>query len=150
MHRRRFKTFAACLPFLAALVLGAWLSAGVLSAWPRRGHAGGTSPKVVLPCKQRDFGTVTQGRILRTTFPVQNTGTRRLIVVEDAERRCGRSADPRSVMVAPGDSTELAVEVDTATWCGRMEHVAHYSTNDPSLPRFALRMTAVVTSPPSP
>jgi hypothetical protein len=50
------------------------------------------------------------------------------------------------VIVAPGDSTEVRVELDTAGRVGQVAHTTLYTTNDPALPQFTLRVTAVVES----
>jgi len=108
------------------------------------------APVLVLPCREHDFGTVTQGIVLRTAFRVENAGDRRLILVDKTAACCGEEPDPRGFIVPPHEAKELLVEVDTMQWWGRMEHVVEYTTNDPATPRFALKLTARVTSPPSP
>jgi len=92
---------------------------------------------------QRDLGTVSQGKVLRAVFRVENTGTRRLILVEEVDGCCDQTADQLSITVAPGDSQDITVEVDTARWYGHIEHKVHYRTNDPKLPRFSLAVTAI-------
>ena len=155
MNRRgRAERLAFCpkftpLPFFAALLLGVWFFSRVLPAWSRSNRVGSLSPQLVLASTHRDLGTVTQGSVLRTTFPIANQGTRRLVLSDQSQGCCGQPADPRQVIVAPGDSTELTVEVDTARWHGRMERTLRYTTNDPKLPRFALTVTASVQSAPA-
>ena len=127
-----------------ALFLGMWLSSPLLPARPPDGRAGGSAPKAVLSCRHRDLGSVTQGDVVQGVFPVTNAGSRRLILSPRAAGCCGRPADFPQVIVAPGDSAELSVEVDTARWSGQVAHTALYTTNDPALPRFTLRVTAVV------
>ena len=149
MERKRLKRVSASL-VAAALLIGMWLSSRLLPAWSPDGHAGGSAPKAVLSCQRRDLGSVPQGRVLQATFPVTNAGNRRLILSQRGTGCCGRPADSHQVIVAPGDSTELSVEVDTARWAGQLDHTVRYTTNDPALPQFALRVTALVESPPRP
>ena len=150
MDRRYFKVFAACVPFLAALFLGVWLSSRLLSARPISDHADRTSPQVVLRCTQRDLGTACQGAVLRATFPIANAGTRRLILRKEGAGCCGQSTRPPEIILPPGGSKDLTLEVDTAPWHGRVQHTVRYATNDPRRPRFALQVNAIVESPPSP
>jgi len=149
MDRRYFKVFAACVPFLAALFLGAWLSSRLLSARPISDHADSASPQVVLRCTQRDLGTIYQGAVLRATFPIANAGTRRLILREEGAGCCGQSTHPPAIILPPGGSEDITLDVDTAQWHGRMRHTVRYVTNDPRRPRFAVQINATVESPPS-
>jgi len=149
MERRYFKVFAACVPFLAALFLGVWLSSRLLSARPIADHADSTSPNVVLSSTERDLGTVHQGAVLRATFRIANAGTRRLILRKEGAGCCGQSTRPREIILPPGGSKDLTLEVDTARWHGRMQQTVRYVTNDPRRPRFALQVNATVESPPS-
>jgi hypothetical protein len=127
-----------------------WLSSTLLPAWPPDGHAGGSAPRAVLSCEHRDLGSVRQGGVLRAVFPVTNAGNRRLILSQRGAGCCGRPAESHQVIVAPGDSAELSVELDTARWAGQVGHTVRYTTNDPALPQFSLRVTAVVEPPPRP
>lgn len=147
MERRSIKTVGICLLVLAALFLGGWLPSCMLPAWPTPNDAGSLFPSVVLSCNERDLGTVPQGSVLRTSFRITNAGPRRLVLLREAEGCCGQSADPREIIVPPSGSKLLDVEVNTAQWHGRMEHTVRYTTNDPKLPRLALRVTADVKSP---
>lgn len=149
MQRKRLKRVSVSLVAAAALLIGMWLSSTLLPAWSPDGHAGGSAPRAVLSCQRRDLGSVPQGGVVRAVFPVANAGNRRLILSRRGAGCCGRPADSHQLIVAPGDSTELSVEVDTAQWAGQVDHTVRYTTNDPALPQFALRLTALVESPHS-
>ena len=146
MERERFTR--ACVSLLAAtaLFVAVWLFSPWLPAWSPDGHAGGSTPKTVLSCRQRDLGRVTQGDVVRAVFPVTNAGNRRLILSPRAAGCCGRPADFPQLIVAPGDSAKLRVEFDTAGRVGQVAHTTLYTTNDPALPQFTLRVPAVVDS----
>jgi hypothetical protein len=146
MQRPSFRA-GACAAGLAILMLWSANSACVLPAWSNANHADSSSPKLALPTLQRDLGTVDQGDVLQTTFRITNAGRRRLVLHEEARRCCGQSAESRRIIVPPGRSTLLHVEIDTAPWLGNMEHMARYTTNDPQLPQLALKVTALVESP---
>ena len=146
---RRYKKYAAYLSFLVVLPISVWLSPQLLSAWALPDHADSNSPKVVLAYTQRDLGTACQGAVLRATFPIANAGTRRLILREEGAGCCGQSTRPREIILPPGGSEDITLDVDTAPWHGRMQHTVRYVTNDPRRPRFALQVNATVESPPS-
>lgn len=149
MGRRRLRKVATVLAIVACLLSLGWFTHVVRSTRPRHGHAGNSTATLVLPRTERDLGTVSQGGVLRATFPITNAGSRRLVVLEQMEASCGQSPGVRQFVVAAGDSKELAVEVDTAQWYGKVDHAVHYTTNDAKLPRFTLRVTAIVESPAS-
>jgi hypothetical protein len=150
MRRKPSRRAALVLTIVAGLLVGLWLARIAVSAWLGFNPPGSTAPVAELSHTTRDLGTVSQGPVLRTTFPITNAGARRLVLIEHSEGSCDESAEPRQVILTPGDSAELEVEVNTALWYGQMEHVVHYTTNDPRLPRFDLTVTATVQSPPGP
>jgi len=119
----------------------------VLSAWAGAYHADRRAPKLVFSSLQRDLGTVRQGDMLRTTFRIANEGGRRLVLHDVSGPCCGQPDDSRRIIVPPGRSTSLCVEIDTAQWFGRMEHTARYTTNDAQFSELALKVTALVESP---
>ena len=142
MDRQRLNKLTIRLPLLVALLFGVWLSSRWLSAWPGRGHADSISPQVVLPYAERDLGTIRQGAVLSATFPIANAGTRRLILREEGAGCCGQSTRPPAIIVPPGGSTDLTLELDTRRYDGRLEHTVRYVTNDPRCPRIALHVSA--------
>lgn len=144
MRRKRLKNAVLLPAAVAGLLLALCLFSQWVSAWPGNDNAVVATPRLILPYKQRDLGTVPQGTVLRAAFPIENAGTRRLILVEEVEGCCGQSGDPRSVIVSPGDSKDVTVEVDTTRWHGSIRHSTHYRTNDPQLPQLTLRVTASV------
>jgi hypothetical protein len=149
MRSKRFTQVAATFAVVAGLTLGYASVLWPLSAWLSNDSTGGSGPTLILPNARRDCGAVRQGVVLQPSFPISNAGGRRLILVEKTEACCGQAVDPHRIILAPGDATELTVEVDTARWCGRMQHTVHYTTNDPKLARFALRVNAIVSREPS-
>jgi hypothetical protein len=144
MVRRCLKGSVLALALVAGLFLGQQAACVVLPAWLENARPDSSTPTIELPYRQRDLGAVPQGSVLRTSFPLTNTGTRRLILVEQSRGCCGQSAGQRETTVRPGEATALSVQVDTSRWCGRMREVVRYSTNDPDMPRFALSVTADV------
>ncbi len=62
-----------------------------------------------------DFGTVTDGDIVETTFVLTNTGKSALIIT-DAKTTCGCTVPswPKNTPIAPGDTAEIKVKFNTA------------------------------------
>ncbi|GGH03187.1 hypothetical protein GCM10011416_22610 [Polaribacter pacificus] len=65
--------------------------------------------------KEYNFGTVTDGDIVKTTFVITNTGKSPLVIT-DAKTTCGCTVPswPKDKAIAPGESTEIKVEFNTA------------------------------------
>lgn len=97
-------------------------------------------PIAVLPETQRDVGAVSAGVVLGARFSVKNAGTRRLVIERESEECCDEPSERRRIVVPPGVSGVIEVQVDTNRWYGEMRHVVHYTTNDPSRPRFTLTL----------
>jgi hypothetical protein len=141
--KRSGLTHVAVIPVTIACLLAACLAATVvLSSWIAVGDRGG--PQIVLTVCRRDLGTVKRGSTVQATFPIANSGERRLVLVEHVEACCGQSAEPRRIILAPGESTDLSLELDTNRWAGRARETVRYTTNDPKMPQFALEVTANV------
>jgi hypothetical protein len=51
------------------------------------------------------------------------------------------------MIVPPGGSATLPIELDTATLAGAVDHVVEFTTNDPNRPRFSLTLRADVQPP---
>lgn len=148
MGRKYFTGGALGLAVVAGLLLGQAAARAVLPAWLGSGPGRNPGPMALVPCTQRDLGTVPQGEVLQAAFAVTNTGTRRLILLEQSRACCGRSTGRPETAVLPGETTELRVQVDTSRWCGQVREVVRYHTNDPGLPRLCLTVTARVVSSP--
>lgn len=62
-----------------------------------------------------DFGTVTDGDVVETTFTLTNTG-KSALVITDAKTTCGCTVPswPKNTPIAPGDTAEIKVKFNTA------------------------------------
>ncbi len=143
MDRKRAGKLALAFAVVVALLLVARAGGGAVHAYLTESPAERSPPRLALDRNEHDFGTVSRGDVLRIAFTVVNTGGRRLIFYEDGTGCCGQTSGSRHV-VAPGESVELPVEVDTSQLHGRVEHTVRYATNDPRLPHFILKVTAHV------
>lgn len=138
-----------CITILVAVVatffLGSLIGQRLFFGGLGYSHSSKADAVVVLPNNERDLGAVSQGKVLQASFAVSNAGNRRLILLEETGTTCcGQAAGPRQLIVAPGDSRDLIVKLNTAQWHGMAEQIVHYTTNDPKTPKFALRVTAIV------
>ena len=72
------------------------------------------APVISLDKKEYDFGTVTDGAIIETSFTLTNTGKSPLIIT-DAKTTCGCTVPtwPKDKPIAPGESTVIEVKFDT-------------------------------------
>jgi hypothetical protein len=150
MDRKRLVKASVLIAAACGLLLAWRLTSEAVPVSAEDGQRTSAAPALVLACRERDFGTLPQGMVLRTLFRVENGGDRRLILVDKTAACCGEEPDPRGFIVPPHEAKELPVEVDTMQWWGHMEHVVEYTTNDPATPRFTLKLTARVTTAPSP
>ena len=62
-----------------------------------------------------DFGTVTDGEVIETTFTLTNVGKSALIIT-DAKVTCGCTVPswPKNTPIKPGDTAEIKVKFNTA------------------------------------
>ncbi len=143
MRSKYMKRSVLVIAIVGVLLLALCVRSGWVAAWADNGLAGVQAPRILIPCVQRDLGNVSQGKVLRTEFRVENTGTRRLVLMEETPGCCDQTENQLSITVPPGGSRDIAVEIDTARWHGHIEHIVRYRTNDPQLPLFSLAVTAV-------
>ena len=135
------KTFASLVTLLAivVLVVGARVAA--------TSHSDETAATLRLSSDTEDFGTVAPTQHLQGGFSVHNAGSRRLIVHQDGARCCGQAA-PEPLIVSPGQTARVPVDVRAPTQPGPFEHPLSFTTNDPSRPRFEFIVRAFVGEPP--
>ena len=62
-----------------------------------------------------DFGTVTDGDVIQTTFSLKNVG-KTALVITDAKTTCGCTVPtwPKNKPVMPGETTEIEVKFNTS------------------------------------
>jgi hypothetical protein len=105
----------------------------------------GAQPAVVsLTNTHRDLGPTSQRKLWEAAFAVHNAGGQRLVVNQlDTACDCGERS-LRTFLVAPGETVDLIVTLDTRLGGGEVENVASFTTNDPQRPRFDLTLRAIV------
>ncbi|MEX2120483.1 MAG: hypothetical protein WD847_12880 [Pirellulales bacterium] len=131
-----------CIVAGSALALGKW-SAWTFSSWPVASAGVPDAPRLATGRRERDLGRLRQGTTHRVAFAVSNRGTRRLILT-DRGNCCGEETPPVQLVVPPGESLNVVIELDTSRWFGQVRHMAEYDTNDPQAPSLAFTITALV------
>ena len=110
------------------------------------------APEVHVEEPVYDFGSILEGFAVSHAFIIQNTGDETL-VIERVTATCGCTTTALATnRLAPGESVELEVLVDTAGFGGRISKSITVYTNDPEYadsrdsdrPRFGLRVTGEV------
>ena len=95
-----------------------------------------------------DFGTITEGDVVKTTFTFTNTGKFDLLIV-DAKGSCGCTVPkfPKNVPIAPGETGEILVSFDSNNKPNLQQKSVTINANTAS-GRETLRISAMVTADP--
>ena len=135
----RILTSLVTLSALVLLVVGARLTTSV----PIDAAA-----TVELTTGGKNFGKVVPGQRLQGDFMVRNNGTRRLVLHRDGVSCCGQ-ATTEPLVVAPGKTVDVPIDVLAPTQHGPFEQSLAFTTNDPDRPRFDFVIRGLVSQPPS-
>ncbi len=126
--------------FAILLTIGALL----LTPMTVLAQAGGTdAPKLDVPEKVKDFGTVPQGEIIQATFKLVNEGSAKLLV-KAVRPTCGCTVAEFDREVAPGRAGLVKAKVDTSAFTGPITKSILVLTNDPETPTTTLVVKANV------
>ena len=102
------------------------------------------TPVLVVDEPAHDFGEVTQGEVLRHAFVLRNAGTADLVIAR-VQPTCGCTvATPTRTVLAPGETSEIAVTYNSANQSGPQHKRIAVSTNDPRAADFHLAISATV------
>jgi hypothetical protein len=143
--RRRVVKVAALCSIVVVTVLVYLQSAGwLLNTWLARQDTESLKPIAVAEQTQRDFGTTTAGPVLRADFSIRNDGQRQLVLIELSRSCACLLGGDREVVVDPGQSAHVALELHTARLQGRVRKIIRYLSNDPNLPNITLAVMADV------
>lgn len=113
---------------------------------------GAANGRGAVPCAmvsqcEMDLGRLTQGQMREISFPVRNAGGRRLVVSSENQACCGRSVDQPPLVLPPGGTAEIRIQVDTSGHCGQLRETYSYHTNDARRPRLSFVVHAEVVVP---
>ena len=110
------------------------------------------APEIYVEEPIYDFGSILEGFAVTHVFIIQNTGNQTL-VIERVAASCGcTTTELATDRLAPGESVELEVLINTAGFAGRISKSITVYTNDPQYgempgsdqPKFTLRVTGGV------
>ena len=102
-------------------------------------------PKASAPQTEFDFGTVEQGKIATHDFTLINTGGD-ILKITDVHASCGCTvAKPDKNELAPGETTNIKVEFNSAGREGKQEKMIYVKTNDPNNPELKYKFTGNVS-----
>ena len=99
------------------------------------------APTIYVAMPVYDFGSVVEGVAVSHTFILKNTGDD-VLEISGVSVTCGcTAADLATDSVAPGESVDLSVLVDTAGFSGTISKSIVVYSNDPDTPILYLRVT---------
>jgi len=102
-----------------------------------------TGPRISVPEKVKDFGTVPQGEVLEVKFQLVNEGTETL-VIKAVRPTCGCTVAEFDKEIAPGSAGWVRATVDTAAFSGPITKSILVMTNDTETPTVSLVVKANV------
>ena len=101
-------------------------------------------PKASSQQMEYDFGNIEQGKIATHNFVLVNNGGDSLKIY-DVHASCGcTAANPDKTFLAPGESTNIKVEFNSAGKVGKQEKYVYVKTNDASNPELKFKFIGVV------
>lgn len=140
----KYLTFT--VKILLGIVLGMLLLSRIASsviphpsfAPPPHKDSSEAAPKLETIKTNVDLGAVDPESHPTATFSIRNSGNGRLILYR-ANSDCGCVAsDASPLLVGPGETQSLVVELPSDRPTGPWTHTASYQTNDPNLPLLSL------------
>jgi len=123
-----------------SLALGALVSAPLLVAAQ---DAPEGSPKLIVPERILDFGTVAQGEEILADFTLSNEGSAEL-QVKTVRPTCGCTVVEFPKTIAAGEKGLIKAKVDTGEFSGPISKSMLLMTDDPETPSMSLVIKAVV------
>lgn len=103
-------------------------------------------PKASVQKKMHNFGDVTQGESVTTSFVITNSGGD-LLEIKNVQATCGcTAAKPDKNQLKPGESTKLDVTFNSKGRNGYQEKQVRVSTNDPDNKEIILTIKCMVVA----
>jgi uncharacterized cupredoxin-like copper-binding protein len=101
-------------------------------------------PKISSQQLEHDFGNIEYGQKVTHYFVLTNNGDDNLLI-QRVRASCGCTvAKPEKDKLAPGESTKLKVEFNSAGRKGKQEKTITVSTNDPKTPELRLKIKGMI------
>jgi len=105
--------------------------------------AQGSGPKMVVPEKIKDMGTVAQGAVVDITFAISNEGTEPL-QIKAVRPTCGCTVADYDKEIAAGGTGAVKAKLDTKDFSGPISKSILIMTNDPTEPTLSVVIKANV------
>lgn len=129
-----------------SIVTGALASLSVLILLSARAEELPPKPSIDLPEKEFDFGVLNEGVEVKHVFPLHNAGGKRL-EIKTAFSTCGCTVPHiKHREIAPGQTGELEVMLDTSMKQGHVSKPIEIRCNDPDNPVVTIHIKANVRS----
>jgi hypothetical protein len=108
-----------------------------------------TVPVMTFDKVEHDFGTISEGDVVETTFTFTNTGSRDLLIL-NARGSCGCTVPdyPKNTPIAPGDSADVQVKFDSNNKPNNNNRTVTFTTNTAN-GREVIRIKTFVTPDPA-
>lgn len=104
-----------------------------------------TGALLTLTNTTRDLGKISTQEELHVSFPIRNSGTRRL-VLNALDSDCGCSLPSQhTILVAIGETIDIDVPLDTRFATGSVQNNISFTSNDPAHPHFQLTVRAFIS-----
>lgn len=148
---RRGIVYSAVFGSVVALTLlfGHLWASRHLNRWLARQDADDFPPIAVVDRTEWDFGAAKPGEVLQARFSIANEGRRPLLLFELSRSCACLFGGGSQVVVDPGRSTDVTLELHTDRLSGRVRKIIRYTTNDPNRPDVVLAVLANVQEPPA-
>ncbi len=123
------------------------LMLSVLAALSAVAFAG---PSIYVAINVYDFGSITEGFAVTHTFILQNVGDE-VLRISGVQTSCGcTTAALDKTSLAPGETVDLQVQVNTTGYHGTITKLINVISNDEDMPQLTLRITGqVLTAQPN-
>jgi len=103
--------------------------------------------RISIPEDMWDFGSIPLDAIVAHDFTIKNTGADTLVITE-VKPICGCTTAPlESDRIAPGESTELHVQLNTKRLNGLVRKFINITCSDPISPYLRIGLRAVINDP---
>jgi len=103
-----------------------------------------SAPRIQFEKTTHNFGEITDGDVVATSFKFVNTGKKTLNIVK-IKASCGCTAtQPSKKVLAPGDSAEITVTFNSKGREGQENKSINVITNDPYHSNISLSITSMV------
>jgi hypothetical protein len=103
--------------------------------------------RISIPEDMWDFGSIPLNSVVAHDFPIKNVGTDTLVITE-VKPICGCTTAPlESDRIAPGEETNLHVQLNTKKLNGLVRKFINITCSDPVSPYLRVGLRAVINDP---